>query len=464
MRKVVLAGLLIVAALVAGGVLLRKHFRSQTPEALLDQLARGSGNKEELVMRLNVARGDVLTPMLAAFRDKSASPSYRADVLELLFKRNYRSGEKRIEEAILEAAQDSDTTVRRGAIKGLAVYAEERLQVALVDSIKDPDEEIRRQVYLVLTARTRGRDAEGGLWGEFSPEEKEKMIRDCLDQVKAEEEPEMRLLARAVLGREIEKRGLDARQALQGSDILGAEELLRSALALDGKNHQAQIRLIRFLLANGAREEALKLAGECEALIEVPQLSGAPLIDGDPTDTIYEEAWTTDRFYMTTSKWVARPMTGKSRAYIGHREGKIYICVVGYEEDLDELVVRNVPRDGNVWQDDCVELIFDPDITGKKYYQFVINPLGCLFDIASGNKSKNFKCEYKAAIFKERGYWACEFALDGNDLDNHPIRSGTLWSFVVFRVRIGAASEHGCIWPLFGGAHRMDLYPIAVFE
>ena len=111
-----------------------------------------------------------------------------------------------------------------------------------------------------------------------------------------------------------------------------------------------------------------------------------------------------------------------------------------------------------------MELIFDPGNTEKDTYQFVINPAGALFDNFNQDTSKNFKCEYKAKIFQDRGYWACEFALEGKELDNHVIEPGVIWSLVVFRVRIGAAAEHGAIWPLFGRAHNVPLYPIAVFK
>ena len=198
------------------------------------------------------------------------------------------------------------------------------------------------------------------------------------------------MLARGVVGREIEIRGESAREALQATDLVKAEELLQSALALDGGNEQAQVRLVRFYLANGDKEKALALGREYGALIEVPTLSEAPVIDGDPTDAVWKEGWTRTKFYHTTSRWVAKPTEGRSAAFIGHREGRIYIAVIGYEDDLGKLTVRNPGRDGQVWRDDCVELIFDPDVTGKSHYQFVINPIGHLFDQSNWNASKNW--------------------------------------------------------------------------
>ena len=111
-----------------------------------------------------------------------------------------------------------------------------------------------------------------------------------------------------------------------------------------------------------------------------------------------------------------------------------------------------------------MELVFDPDHTEKDFYKFVINPAGSLYDKDLSGPGKDFPCEYEVRVFDDRGYWACEFALDGKDIDNHPVQPGMVWSLNVFRARIGPASEHGGIWPSYGHTHRLDLYPIAIFR
>ena len=454
----------IAAALVGFGALILLHGRSRSPEALLAKLAAGKGDRQDLIMRLNVARGDVVGPMLEALHDASADPTFRADVLELLLKRNFRAREERIEKALLAATRDDELLVRRKAVHGLSVYAEESLQVALIPSVSDPDPETRRHAYMVFAASTWHQDPEQGVWRLFAPAQKARLIDACLAQMKTEQDPQMQALARSVIGREIEIRGEKAKQALQASDVLQAEEILRGALKLDPEHPQAQIRLARFLLRHGDREDALRMARRYGAFFEVPRLSQPPQIDGDPTDAVWAEARTTDKFYQNTSRWIPQLAAGRSKACIGHRDGKIYIAVLGYEEDLTQLVQKHKSRDTDVWRDDCVEIIFDPANTERDMYQFVINPAGALFDQANRDTKKNFKCQYEAAIFPDRGYWACEFALDGRDLDNHPIRPGAMWSLNLFRTRIGGGSEQGAMWPTFGFSQRMDLYPIAVFK
>lgn len=185
---------------------------------------------------------------------------------------------------------------------------------------------------------------------------------------------------------------------------------------------------------------------------------------GDPTEQAWSGALVVEKFYNSRCQLLPRPADGKSKALLGRRDGKLYIAVLGYEEDLDRLVRKNTERDTDVWADDCVELMFDPLNTEKGHYQFAINSVGALFDQADNDNKRNFKCEHAGRIFRDRGYWAMEFALLGKDLDGHEIKPGVMWSFNVFRTRIGAASEQAAIWPTFGHSLLPDMFPFAVFR
>ena len=464
MKKILLVAAMIAAVCAAAIVLVLLHVRSRRPEALLDQLARGKGDREDIIMRLNLARGDVVGPMVEALNDRNSMPAFRADLVELLFRRYVRAPDEQIEKAILAVAADPETLVRRQVAHGLATFADEQLQINMLQYVTDPDPDVRRQVYLMLSGS--GRRAKDGIWKLMSPEQHAALIEDCLRQVGREEDPEMLLLVRSVIGREIELRAEEATQALQASDVAKAEEILRGALELDPQSAQAKVRLVRFYFMNGQKEKALALGRETGALIEVPELPEAPRIDGDPTDEVWNRAYRTNRFYRTTCRWIDRPTAGKSAAYVGHRDGKIYIAVIGYEteEDLLKLVLNNTTRDSSVWRDDCAELIFDPGNTGKDYWQFCINAVGGLYDSANGNVGKNFNCQVAGEVFQDRGYWACEFAIDGEELGGHAITAGAVWSLNLFRTRIGPASEQSGIWPPYGRAHSMDIYPLALFK
>lgn len=161
-----------VIALFIGAVLVRQHLRS--PGYLVARLRGAEGDRREaLVMRLNLSRGDVVTPMVAALRDSDAPAEYRADMLELLFKKYNRAADERVEAALGGALADAEPAVRRAAVYGFAVYMRREQQLAVLDLIDDPDAEVRRQVYMLLNSggrrwggRRRGR---GGGSGGSSP-------------------------------------------------------------------------------------------------------------------------------------------------------------------------------------------------------------------------------------------------------------------------------------------------------
>jgi hypothetical protein len=188
------------------------------------------------------------------------------------------------------------------------------------------------------------------------------------------------------------------------------------------------------------------------------------VIDGDPADSAWQEAFRSDRFYHATSRWVERRAEGRSELRIGHRDGRIYIAVLGYEDDLGRLVVKHKSRDSDTWRDDCVEVFFDPANTEKDVYQFVINAYGACLDSYKLDKSQDFECEYAARVFRDRGYWACEFAVAASELGGATITRDSVWGMNIMRTRIGPASEQGAWWPSFGSSLKYNLHPIAVFE
>jgi hypothetical protein len=273
----------------------------------------------------------------------------------------------------------------------------------------------------------------------------------------------MRLLARAVVGRQVEALCGKALDALQASEVQRAEALYAEALALDPNNPQAQVRLLRFYLNNEEPNKALAFARAHGGMIDAPALSRAPAIDGDPCEPVWQEAYRTEQFYITTSRWVPRPAVGRTEARIAHHDGNLYVAVLGYEDDLGKLVCDHTGRDADVWRDDCVELLFDPAITGRDVYQIAINSCGAVFDHLNNDQRKNFAFRHAAAVFHDRGYWACEVAIPGDGLGAFSAAPGQTWAMNVYRARIGPGAEHCAMWPAFGGSLRTDVFPVVRF-
>ncbi|MHC4247924.1 MAG: HEAT repeat domain-containing protein, partial [Planctomycetota bacterium] len=347
-RMKVVAGVAAAVVVLFIGVVLVMQ-RLASPAYLVSRLRHAKGDeREELVMRLNLSRGDVVTPMIAALENPSGGAEFRAEMVELLFKKNARAANKRIEEALTGALADSEPPVRAAAVYGFAVYMRGEKQLPVLDLIDDDSAEVRRQVYMLLNSEERGgrrrrhRHGPRGLWDLVSEDShaelKKKVLGAARRRASGETDAELRLLALAVVGREVERVCSDATQAAQRSDVPRAEELFRSALELDPDSHLAKVRFVRHVLAQGERERALALAKEYGALLRVPMLPSAPVIDGDPTDEVWIEGFSDALRYRSSSRWTSMPVAGRSEMRIGHRDGRIYVAIVAYEDDLTRLI------------------------------------------------------------------------------------------------------------------------------
>lgn len=452
-----------IIVLFVGAIAVKLLLRS--PASLINSLRSATGpEREKILMKIGLTTDDVVPALIAALRDVSAGAEFRGIIVDLMFRKYNRNRDERITVALREALGDKDPAVRRSVVEGFATYMEAGERVVVLDRIDDSDPGVRKVVYELLVADGWRWRRGGNVWDGMDETQKTRLIDTASKCAATEPDEDLNFLARSVLGRQIEDLCNDAVQAFQKSDVVGMEDLLIKALSLDPGNLQARIRMVRMLLKTGEQEKALKLAEEYGALMKIPPLPSAPEIDGDPTDKAWKSAFAGNIAYRANARWATRLTQSKSRFYAGYYEQTIYIGVLAYEDDLSKLIMQKMNRDDRIWEDDCVELFFDPSNSEKDVYQFVINPRGVLFDTYQNDNRNNFECEQAAAVFKDRGYWACEFAIKASEMNGHTITTDSIWGIDIMRTRIGPASEQCAWWPTFGNSLRFHLHPLAVFE
>jgi hypothetical protein len=463
MRTIVIT-IIAVALLFAasiGGVWYSLHL--QKPEVILEQLRRGKGDRQEQLMKLQLARGEVVGVLIKAQADTTQDRQFRVDLLELLFRRYQREPERELKPALEAALHDPDAEIRKKAAYGFSAFGDDQLKLALLDSVIDESPEVRWQAYGAFLGDSRV--ALNWFWGTImSDEQREKLVERCRDQMSKETDPELQYLARSVVGRQVEIYLDQSREALTSGDLVRAESLLQKAIELDPSNQQGNIRYARYFLTTGEKAKALDLAEKCGALFHIPKLARAPSIDGDPNDPAWSGALKVPIRFQSTSRFAPRLCEGKSDAYLGHHEGRVYIAVLAYEDNLDKLVVKHTTRDSNTWEDDSTEIFFDPELREKSGYQFVINPAGALWDEYDGSIKNSFPADVAAKVWKDRGYWSAEFSISVSDLNGQKITRDSLWGFNVGRPRIGNAAEYCNLWPTFGGSQKYHAMPLAVFD
>jgi len=106
----------------------------------------------------------------------------------------------------------------------------------------------------------------------------------------------------------------------------------------------------------------------------VVQTKQAPRLDGSLVDPVWSFANTTRTFVETRQGGLA-PIQAAAKLLWDQRN--LYVGV-----DVNDTLLRatHTERDDHLWEQDCVELMIDPDGDGKNYFEIQVSPRGVVFD------------------------------------------------------------------------------------
>ena len=108
--------------------------------------------------------------------------------------------------------------------------------------------------------------------------------------------------------------------------------------------------------------------------LAVVQARHAPKLDGFLTDPVWTSAHTSAPFVETRSGGKA-PLAASAKLLWDRRY--LYVAV-----DVSDTLLRASDRehDDHLWEQDCVELMIDPDGDGRNYFEIQVSPRGVVFD------------------------------------------------------------------------------------
>ncbi len=103
--------------------------------------------------------------------------------------------------------------------------------------------------------------------------------------------------------------------------------------------------------------------------------SEAPEIDGDLSDPGWARAALIDEFRQRSPDPGAAA-TERTTAQLMYDENNLYIGIYAYDSAPDQLVIRTMQRDGQVWSGDNIFVTLDPGPTWRNAYTFQIGASG----------------------------------------------------------------------------------------
>jgi hypothetical protein len=159
----------------------------------------------------------------------------------------------------------------------------------------------------------------------------------------------------------------------------------------------------------------------------------APLIDADLSDSVWAKAAVIDDFKQRSPN-PYEPATERTVVRILYDANNLYFSFYNYDSAPDEIVARNMQRDGQVFTSDSVMIFLDPGQTRRNAYNFEIGASGGRTDQLELNNTEELTewdtiFDARARIVEDG--WVAEFSIPFKSLSYEATQ--TTWGFDVAR-------------------------------
>jgi len=161
--------------------------------------------------------------------------------------------------------------------------------------------------------------------------------------------------------------------------------------------------------------------------------SEAPVIDGDLSDAVWAKAAVVDNFTQRQPN-PYEPPTERTVVRILYDENNLYFSFYNYDSNPDQIVVRNMQRDGQLFTSDSVIIYLDPGQTRRNAYNFQIGASGGRSEELDLNNTEEITewdtiWDARARIVADG--WVAEFVIPFKSLSFDPRQ--TTWGFDLAR-------------------------------
>ena len=194
------------------------------------------------------------------------------------------------------------------------------------------------------------------------------------------------------------------------------------------------MKMKRILTALALAAAALPLFGGAEGLRAV-RASSPVHIDGKLDDAAWQAAPAYDKFVNTETQAPA-PVGNSVKVLFDDKA--IYLGIRCEEPLVSEMKLPSRPRDGGLFQQDCIEIMLDPGRTQELYWHFMIGAQNTLYDAyrdqGVGFVEEAWNGTWTARSFIGKDFWSCEVKIPFFNFARRLPLAGT-WGINVIRNR-----------------------------
>lgn len=133
-------------------------------------------------------------------------------------------------------------------------------------------------------------------------------------------------------------------------------------------------------------------------------------------------------------------------------------------------------RDAPLYEEETIEVFFDPTGDLESYFEIEVNPLGTVLDLAFRKSRSGYKCDrawdcdgLRTLVRKNAAAWTAEFAIPFASVTNTPPLPGTRWRVNFCRIdrpsRDGSIPRELTAWspPMRASFHTQERFGIVEF-
>lgn len=169
--------------------------------------------------------------------------------------------------------------------------------------------------------------------------------------------------------------------------------------------------------------------------------TSAIVIDGDLGDAAWQQAPLVSGF-RDSGKEVLFPEPMAMQLLWD--EQNVYLAITCYESKMKSLVTNVTIHDGPFWDDDCIELFFDPQHLHADIYQLAVTAKAATFDSWKGDRLWSKPWQAKTKLHEDR--WCVEIAIPITTLQMDKISAGDFWGFNLCRERMAGGQRELANW------------------
>ncbi|MDH7482396.1 MAG: sugar-binding protein [Armatimonadota bacterium] len=190
-------------------------------------------------------------------------------------------------------------------------------------------------------------------------------------------------------------------------------------------------------------------------LITIPFVEKGPELKGLLSDPLWQKGAKLTGFKSIKD---GKPVAFDTTAYILYDPVNLYIGVRCSELYIDQIFAEIKEHDGEVWRDDCVEILLDTNHGHRTAYHIAVNSKGVvsdarrIFDDRADTKWES-ECAVKADY--DKGFWTLEIAIPFKALGVKPV-AGLMWGLNICRERMVSPREYSAWANTPGGFVRPD--------